>query len=233
MEPFLKHFHFFRVFCPTCFLKNLTTRQTKTSSPASSAPVRTRTSHNSCVAESLNHIQQILRLILHVMEDTSGELPCFAEAELMEAAYGHCFQLCDPTGYDGVVFSVNLELLETILKISLPAKYPEEPLRFSLDGKFTHSEGKSLRLDLNQFVGETGQVGSLELCQQATELLRELSDKKQKMSNSTVARPVYMRKEVIIARFSIYFHHIWRYQHLISVPFYFHFNFCSNCVSVY
>ncbi|CAM9273735.1 unnamed protein product, partial [Ectocarpus fasciculatus] len=95
------------------------------------------------------------------------------------------------------------------LKISLPAKYPEEPLRFSLDGKFTHSEGKSLRLDLNQFVGETGQVGSLELCQQATELLRELSDKKQKMSNSTVARPVYMRKEVIIARFSIYFHHIW------------------------
>ena len=144
------------------------------------------------------------------MEGTREELPCFAEAELMEAAYGHCFQLCDPTGYDGAVFNINLQLLETVLKIYIPTKYPEDPLRFNLDGKFTHSEGKSLRLDLNQFVAETGQVGSLDLCQQATELLRVLSDSKQKISSSTVSRPVYMRKEVVIARFSIYFHHIRR-----------------------
>jgi hypothetical protein len=167
--------------------------------------------------------------------ETDALSPGEAEAELMEAAYGPAFRRCEPgPGCDGgVAFTVDLDILQCVLTISLPATYPAKPLLIGLDGGVTRAERRTLLLDLNQFVcteteteieieietqveaeteAETLAVGSLDVCQCATEMLRDLQDIRQPVANSVSNGHVFpARSDVSIARFLIYFHHIMRY----------------------
>lgn len=161
------------------------------------------------------------------------ETPCFAELELMQSAYGSDFQLCSTTNSgdcDGVIFSIALHVYDSTIKISIPLKYPDEPIKFTIDGKFTNSDGKKLKLDLNQYIVENATIGSLDLCQRASELLQDLiSSKEQHISEPSI---VYLRKEVSIARFLIYFHHIVRLDRVPSVLKHVMIIYFENCLHI-
>lgn len=138
----------------------------------------------------------------------------------MEAAYGHSFELCNAADGNGVLtFNIKIDILNCVLKISIPKEYPEEPIQFNLDGSITRAERKALTLDLNLFMceSESTPAGSLDLCQQATDMLRCLQQaRKPDISEAPNWNSLLTRKDVSIARFLIYFHHIMRYHHCVQ-----------------
>lgn len=131
-----------------------------------------------------------------------------AELELVEAAYGTSFKLVEKSISGPAIFIIELLAAVTVhLTITLPAQFPENPLCCYVDGAIPNSIRNELKDVIASAIEENTVIGTMEVCQIASDYLEEWKNETEKMS-TTDNNPEEKRKSVSIARFLIFFHHI-------------------------
>ena len=141
-----------------------------------------------------------------------------SEIEIMESAYGHSFKLI---ALDANIakFDITLDLFSTVIRFSIPSCYPDVHMKFSILQSEINNSEKDLvnKLLTEAFVEKV--AGSMEICQQLEEYLQDIESEKVHSVTAGNDEIKMQIVEVKLARFLIYFHHIFWYANNVNLMF--------------
>jgi hypothetical protein len=132
-------------------------------------------------------------------------LPYMAEIELLEAAYS-----VSQVEYvvDSISCQVDLSIRETKVRLTIPFSFPDQPIRYNIDGQITNAEKNNLMTKLQSLTSINPEFGAIAICQEAQELLNNIIEVAQNISVPSTQKLVHHK--ICIGRFLIFFHHIKR-----------------------
>mmetsp|Transcript_31563 Transcript_31563/g.53264 ORF Transcript_31563/g.53264 Transcript_31563/m.53264 type:complete len:144 (-) Transcript_31563:1195-1626(-) len=134
-----------------------------------------------------------------------------AELELMEAAYGDDYTLLDGTpGNIRFSIAISSNNLKAVASFKLGDIYPNNVSKCSIDALLPRAIVQDMNFVVQSAVEEEPTISSMDLCQRVHEYLEDFSAAEETKQHSLRSNKQIDSKELKIARFLIFFHHIMR-----------------------
>lgn len=138
-----------------------------------------------------------------------SDVECYAELELMQAAYPGKVDISMQSSTKGLSFATTLDFKGIILRFCIPFEFPNESIRVTVDGNISNYLHKTVSQSLEQALMINPTIGCMELCQCAADKCQDIDMIRE---TEIETNNINLVKNIKIGRFLIYFHHIMRYM---------------------